>query len=101
MPRTPSWADGWIQRCQRPLGASHVLGCVFPSESAQRAIAKVAAQISEPTSLPQPPLPSSSDGGRGEGQAGPCVSINEVPLSSGAGDPLPPPHSALGRKAPL
>ena len=70
-------------------GKSQVLGCVFPSESAQRAIAKVAARIPEPTSFPNLPFPPPPTpallGGGGGGQAGPCVSINEVPLSSGAG----------------
>lgn len=70
-------------------GESQVLRCVFLSESAQRAIAKVAARISEPTSFPNlpfpPPHPPALLRGGGGGQAGPCVSINVVPLSSGAG----------------
>lgn len=37
-------------------GESQVLRSVFPSESAQRAIAKVAARISEPTSFPNLPF---------------------------------------------
>lgn len=52
-------------------GKSQVLGFVFPSESAQRAIAKVAARISEPTSFPNlpfpPPPPPGSAGGWGWG----------------------------------
>lgn len=87
-------------------GKSQVLGCVFPSESAQRAIAKVAARIPEPTSFPNlpfpPPLHPGSAGGLGwGGRLGPVSPSTKFHYPLGPGDPLPPPRSALGRKAPL
>lgn len=86
-------------------GESQVLRCVFPSESTQRAIAKVAARISEPTSFPNlpfpPPKPWLCCGVGVGGRLGPASPSTKFHYPPGPGDPLPPPRSVLGRKAPL